>query len=443
MKKLFVSAGLAISALSLHAAADYAPDVSAMDASRMWSVSGTLRGFYDDNYNTAPNGPDKKGSSGFEFSPTVSLIMPLQQTELGLRYTYGLYYYSYRANQGSKPIDQSQQADLWIDHAFTERLEGKVLDTFSYSQEPTLSATGSPTPYRTSGNNVQNIGVLSLHSELSMLFSTDVGYQNTWLDYSERGASANPASPNFVGNGSGAQYAGLLNQIGQNVYLNLNYQFQPDLMFLVGYNFGVVQYTGNEPIAQDPISGGIYNSDNRNYTSQNLYVGAQYSATEKLSMSAQVGFQYTYTYNLPSFTTQDPTQWTPTANIAVTYTFLPGSYIQAGFTESVGSADISTVNSQGQLTLNSENSVVFATVNYQFTPKLLGSVIGHYQNTMYNGGQYNNSSQNWYSLGLNLSYAFNMYLSAEVGYNYDLLNTPVAGQGYTRNREYLGLTATF
>ena len=62
---------------------------------------------------------------------------------------------------------------------------------------------------------------VSLHTELSMLFSTYVGYQNKRQDYSERGATTAT-----VGDGSGAKYAGLLNQIGQKIYLNLNYQFQ-------------------------------------------------------------------------------------------------------------------------------------------------------------------------------------------------------------------------
>src|SRR5580704_17446130 len=125
MKKIFVSAGIAaIGAMSLHAD-EYAPDVTATDATKTWSVNGTLRGFYDDNINTAPNG-QKEGSGGFEFSPALSLILPLQQTELGLRYTYGLYYYQQRENQGSNPIDQSHEADLWIDHAFSQRWEGKI-----------------------------------------------------------------------------------------------------------------------------------------------------------------------------------------------------------------------------------------------------------------------------------------------------------------------------
>ncbi len=97
MKIFLASAGLvAIGAASLHAD-EYAPDVSAMDASRIWSVSGTLRGFYDSNYTTSPQA---QYSWGFEVSPTISIIIPLQQTELGLRYTYGLYWYGARANQG-------------------------------------------------------------------------------------------------------------------------------------------------------------------------------------------------------------------------------------------------------------------------------------------------------------------------------------------------------
>ena len=79
MKKFFVSMGLAAAgAASIHAA--YAPDSS--DNSKIWSLSATLRGFYDDNYNTTPH---KQGSYGFEASPSFSLNMPLQQTEIGLQ----------------------------------------------------------------------------------------------------------------------------------------------------------------------------------------------------------------------------------------------------------------------------------------------------------------------------------------------------------------------
>src|ERR1035438_5156867 len=103
MKKFFVSLGLAAAGTaSLHAA--YTPD--SQDNSKMWSLSATLRGFYDNNYTTTPK---KHGSAGVEASPSFSLNMPLQQTEIGLRYTYGLYYYQQRENNGQKPIDQRSE----------------------------------------------------------------------------------------------------------------------------------------------------------------------------------------------------------------------------------------------------------------------------------------------------------------------------------------------
>src|SRR5271156_5849545 len=100
MNKLFIiSMGLAAAGTtSLQAA--YAPDLNSMETSKIWSVAGTLRGFYDDNYSTSPNG-QKQGSGGFEVSPSLQLSVPLQQTELAVKYTYGLYYYQARQNDGN------------------------------------------------------------------------------------------------------------------------------------------------------------------------------------------------------------------------------------------------------------------------------------------------------------------------------------------------------
>lgn len=435
MKKIFVSASItALGAIGLHAS-EYAPDVTAMNASKLWSVSGTLRGFYDDNFNTTPN---KSGSAGFEFSPSFSLIMPLQQTELGLRYTYGLYYYQKRQDEGTKAIDQTHDADLWVDHAFTERLEGKVEDSFIYGQNPQLQATGTPFPFRTQGNYFNNIGTISLHTELSMLFSSDLGYQNNWLSYTENGTT----ETGLAGGTQSASNAGLMNNINHLIYLNLNYQFQPDLAFLIGYQFGITDYTGNEPIALGP-PGQFFFSDNRNQYSQYLYLGVQYALAANLSISARAGFQYSDNYNLPSFDHQSTTSFNPYANIAATYTYLPGDYVQVGFTQSQNPTSQATPNSQNQITLYQETSVVYASINHQITPYLLGSIIGHYQYSTFVGGFFNNQAQNWYSLGLNLSYSFTPHLSAEIGYNFDDLVTDVPNQGYTRNREYIGITGTY
>lgn len=431
MNKLFVSAGLAaIGAVSLQASSTYAPDITAMDASKLWTISGTLRGYYDDNYTTGhSDSTGKRSSWGFELSPQLSIIVPLQQTELGLRYTYGLYYYQDRENQGANPIDQSHEADLWIDHAFTERWEAKVQDTFVDSQEPQLTVTGSQFPYRTEGNNIDNTGVITVHTDWSMLFSTDLGYQNNYVQYQDQG------------------YAALFDEIGQLIWLNLNYEYQPDLTFLAGYQFGINNYIDGQPIALGPLPGEVYFSDSRDSYSHYLYVGAKYSITENLSATAEAGIQVSDNYRLPSFDTQGAWSYQPYAQIAATYTYLPGSYVQAGFTESENTADVAvpvggTAGSQG-IALYQETSVLYASVNHQITPDLLASVIGHWQYSTYQGGSVDGSGQTFYDLGLNLTYNINLYLSVEVGYNFDYVTAAAGLQSYTRNREYIGFTGTF
>src|ERR1017187_6932610 len=170
MKKFFISVGLiAAGTASLQAA--YAPDWNSTSAS-MWSVSGTLRGFYDDNYETVSSGPHR-GSFGFEFSPKLELNVPLQQTELGMRYIYGLYYYQERENLGQNPVDQSHQFDLWVDHAFTERWQARAQDSFVMGQEPELIDPKLSVLTRTEGNNISNSGTLTLNTAWTRLFSTD------------------------------------------------------------------------------------------------------------------------------------------------------------------------------------------------------------------------------------------------------------------------------
>ena len=194
MKKFFVSVGLiAVGTASLRGA--YAPEWNSMEAS-MWSVSGTLRGFYDDNYNTASSsslsGGEKKGSFGFEFSPQINLNVPLQQTELGVRYTYGMYYYQERENLGQNPIDQTHQLDLWVDHAFTERWQAKVQDSFVVGQEPELLDPNTSVTTRTAGNNIRNTGTLTVNTMWTRLFSTAFDYQNSIYDYQNSGGISLP-----------------------------------------------------------------------------------------------------------------------------------------------------------------------------------------------------------------------------------------------------------
>jgi hypothetical protein len=433
MKKLFVSLGLiAAGTASLQGA--YAPDWNSTEAS-MWSVSGTLRGFYDDNYETASTSSGgKRGSFGFEFSPQLEFNVPLQQTEVGVRYTYGLYYYQEREDLNQNPIDQSHQFDLWVDHAFTERWQARVQDSFVMGQEPELIDPNTSVATRTEGNNIRNTGTLTLNTTWTRLFSTQLGYQNTFYDYQNSGG--NYADPSL---------AGTLNRIEQSVWLNLQWLVRPETMFLVGGNFGLVNYTADEQIAWSSplavITGNPYyysqDRDNRSYIG---YLGFQHAFLPNLSLNAQGGFQYTDSYNDPL----SSPSWSPYAVMSATYTYAPGSYAQIGFTESQNATDVVAPDpTSGRITQNQESSTLYASINHKLTPKLLGSVIGRWQHSIFNEGLYNNQATDYYNLGVNLSYSFNQHLSADAGYNLDNYASQIPGNSYTRNRVYLGVTAAY
>src|SRR5437879_7202235 len=77
MKKIIASASLAaVGAASLHGA--YAPGLSPQEKSKAWTISATVRGFYDDNP-TASIGADKQESWGLEISPSLAVNLALDR----------------------------------------------------------------------------------------------------------------------------------------------------------------------------------------------------------------------------------------------------------------------------------------------------------------------------------------------------------------------------
>jgi hypothetical protein len=425
MKKLFVSVGLiAAGAAGLQAA--YAPDASTMTASKVWSVSGTLRGFYDDNYITSS---DPKGSLGFEVSPQFSLNMALRQTELGVRYTYGMYYYF---DRNSNPIDQTHQFDLWVDHAFTERWQARVQDSFVVGQEPEL-LDPSGGVRRTEGNNIHNTASLSLNTIWTRLFSTQLGYKNSFFDYENSGTT----EANILT--EGASLAGLLNRMDQSISLDLQWGVAPNTMVFVGGMFEWTDYTGNEPIAQvGPTA--FYYSDMRNSRSYFGYVGVERSLLANLTFNGRIGVQFTDNYNDPYSTTS----LNPYADLSLIYNYLPGSYAQFGITQTQNATDqLGYDAGNGHITMNVDSSTFYASLNHKLTPKLMGSAIGRWQHSIYNGGLYDGQADDYFNLGLNLSYSFNPHFSAEAGYNFDTLQSKASGNDYTRNRIYLGFSAAY
>jgi long-subunit fatty acid transport protein len=126
------------------------------------------------------------------------------------------------------------------------------------------------------------------------------------------------------------------------------------------------------------------------------------------------------------------------------YTYLPESYLQAGLSYDYSSSSVFSVNNAGDLTLNAQSTSVFASLNHRILPKLYGSIVAQFQNSTYYGGTVDGEAQQYYLIGLNLQYRFTPNFSADVGYNYDNVQSGVSlQQGYDRNRVYVGVTGSY
>jgi hypothetical protein len=448
MKKFFVSAGLVAAGAAGFQSALADPASPSVISPKVWNVSATLRGFYDDNYNTSTV---KQGSFGFEFSPEISVSIPFQQTEVGLRYTYGLYYYQQREDHGLNPIDQSHQIDLWLDHAFNTRWRAKVTDTVAIGQEPELLDPSGSFPFRVRGDNVANHGRIELDTEWTRLFSTTLSYANDFYDYRNHGTmlydpitglpmlSTSSTTPLPTD----ASLAGLLNRVEQSAALDLQWHVQPQTIIFVGYRFSIANYTGDEPIGvyDFPTAALVYNSDSRDSYTHYGSVGIQHQFTANLGGSARVGASFTDNYKDPL---NKSTALAPYADLSLTYTYLPGSYVQAGFTQDQNATDVNAIDSTGHLTEYQQSSTVYFDINHRLTDKLLATIIARYEHSRFedNGGS-PPGADNLYSVGVNLAYQITRHFSAEAGYNFDDLISGVVGRNYNRNRVYIGVGVNY
>lgn len=411
MKKIITSASLmAIGALSVQAA--YAPGLSATERTKPWSVSATLRGFYDDNYATRPSGPLKRDSFGVEISPSVSLNFPLERTLISAGYTYGARWYEDREDD---QWDQSHLANFKLNHAFTEDYKLDIFETFVVAQEPELVDPNNNDLMRSEGNNIRNTAGINFDARLSRLFSVLVGYSNNIFDYEEDGDGS---------------YSAYLDRMEHMITANLRWHVKPETIAILGYQYGIVDQTSNDRVV---VNGVLYDATVRDNNSHYVYIGVDQTFTPQLNAAVRLGVQYTTYPDAPA--SVDDESLTPYADASLTYTYTKNSYVQVGIKNSRSANDIAS--------LDSEILTMYASVTHQFTAKLKGSLIGQYQLSSFNQGPYDGENDNYYGVGANLGYQFNQYFGADLGYNYDQIDSDVDGRGYSRNRVYLGVRASY
>ncbi|HRI15624.1 MAG TPA: outer membrane beta-barrel protein [Verrucomicrobiota bacterium] len=419
MKKLIYAAGvLSVGGINLAVQA-------AEGGSKPWTVGLTAQGFYDDNINTAPDGPGKVGSWGAYISPSVNYAQTWDQTSLNLGAAYGAYYYA--DTQGTLDNDWSQTASVSIDakHTFSPRMSLELTDTFQLFQNANqvlLGQTG-----RINGNNISNDGELALTVEIMPRWSVVVAYENVLFRYEED------------------QYASVLDRIENYGRVDLRYLMTPKTVAVAGTKIGKVNYDSGMPFNPFFPENPTLNppADIKNNTTYFAYGGFDHSFTPNLTGSLRAGAE------IQDYTEFDiSTQVNPYLDVSLTYQYALNSSAQFGIihrsnaTDVTGTFDFSTDTFEP--VLEQISTALYVNVKHAITGKLSGSLTASFQSSEFvGGGRYDGENEQWWSAGATVSYAFTHNLSAQVSYYYDLLNSDIPSRDYNRNRVFFGISATY
>jgi hypothetical protein len=429
MKKIVASVGLfALGASSLNAV--YGQEMVAT-TTKPWSISASLRGFYDDNISTAPkNSPFNKDSFGYQINPGATLNWQNEQTVIQAGYVYTLRYYDNKPVGNTSHYDQDHAFNGSLDHTFTERYRIGVTDSFVIGQEPDLlrSSQFLSDPQRVPGDNIRNNGTINFDAQMTPVFGLEVGYANAYFDYHDSTPFAITGAPSL---------SAALDRIENVGHVDARFQVLPQTIGILGYQYSQADYTGDDVISFDPNTGLTQFSKSRNYRAHYAYVGVDQNFLPDLSGSLRVGLRDTDYYNSPS----GGGHISPYVNASLKYNYTTDSSAQVGFSYDRTATDI-IAPFGSSLTLDQEAAVLFANINHRLFPKVYGTLTAQVQDATFNGGTFNNKSEQYYLIGLNFQYRINPNLSTDIGYNYDKVQSDI-GRTYDRNRVYIGLTASY
>jgi len=433
MKKVVASAGaFAVGMAGLQGA--NVTGLTTQEQSKWWVVSGSLRGFYDDN---SLNSPDAlaEPSAGFEIHPGVSLSFPLERTLFRASYDLTLNYY---LDRPTSKLDQSHVFDTRLNHRFTERYDVNVENAFVYSDEPAVLAPGGgavdTVVRRGDSSGLRNNALIDFSGKMTPVIGAVVGYKNNLRNYKQTGVGS---------------YSALFDSVDNLFHVDMQWFKSETTVYFTGYQFGFINYTSSDPIGmgfEPGLPGGhpppnatntvpIY-PDSKNNSSHYLYIGAKREFSKQLTGAASVGLQYTDYYNA------NDSSLSPYVDLKVYYTYLPGSTVQMGLNAARIPADIG-IGSDGELTLDALAGTFYGSINHRFTSRFNGTIYLSYQHTTYNGGIYDGKSNDYLTIDSRLDYKLREHLFLDLGYVWYLYTSTIPGVDFTRNRVYLGIRATY
>ena len=445
MKQLIKIAGLA--ALGLASSQSARAQMSgSSDGPKAWSVSASLRAFYDDNVFTASdNAVGRKISSfGYEVAPSGQFNLSREQTSLGLGYGYTLRYYEARANGN---IDQSHDANLKLTHEFTSRIKLGINDSFVSAQEPSVTDAATITsPLRSEGNNLRNTGGISLAAGLTDSLELVGDYGNTLYDYEQE--AGDPALYDQLGRIAYPSRSALLDRQENSFGLNARYQLVPSTVGVIGYRFTTIGYSSNEPLNPlTPDFAKIY-SKYRDSDKHDIFGGVDHTFNSQLSTSLRLGAEIVKYTSAPN---SAPDNSAPYVDGRISYAYRAKDAIVVGVRHGYSQTDagiygefVLGVPTSETLVLNAETTSLYGQMSYHVTPSITTTINGQYQHSEFQVNNISGLADDFFLLGLAAAYEINRSISLEAGYNYDVLESSFqTGRGYDRNRVFLGVRAQY
>jgi hypothetical protein len=443
MKRICVSAGLvALGAAAAHA--QYAPGLSSMDMSKPWSLSASIRGFYDDNYLTlpktyialAPNGTPQpfhpRDSYGVELSPAIYYNHSVEDTLLSASYVYDMHWYEDRDGT----MDQTHMFNAMMDHEFSERYKMILNESFVVSQDPgVLDPVVQSTALRVAGSNVRNTATADFSMVMTSLFDVHVSYANSVYAYQQNAGDEAPAN-------SYASYSAELDRMDQTATVDLRWKALPQTTGVLGYSFEHLTYTSPEYIVYPgPGNTTPYLANSRNSDTSSVYIGADESFTPTLNGSIRAGGEYLDYYNYGSHSIS------PYVDASLTYQYMPQSTAQFGLKQVHNPTDEAGL-SGGTPVMDEESTAVYLSVSHRVASRFTVSGMAQAQYSTFNGGgsTFDGKEENFYTLNLNFTYHFTPWLDGQAGYAYSKLNSGLEllqTRSFTRNMVYIGVLARY
>lgn len=419
MKTYAASVGLIAISTSVLSAVDTTV-LNSQQSSKPWSVSASLRGFYDDNINSAPKGSEQE-SGGFQISPSINYGFVGEQTSLNLGYYLAANWYDNPYANWSSPWQLTHTMEAALSHTFNPRINVVLRDSFVIGQEPDVLQVAN-TPFATSqtisGDNKRNYASIDLNLQATSLLGFQVGYGNILYNYDD---SDLPGSN-----------SALLDRMQHAVHLDSRWTIQPQTIGILGYMYSEVDYTADQIIGLAP---GPIMSDSRNSRGNTIYAGVEHTFTPDISGVIKGGVQIVDYPNNPSA----DTEVSPYVQGSLRYAYRATSSLEAGV--SLMRSPTDAFNPAGSsYVLDSQSLVFYAAWVHEILPHLFSNLNGSYQQQRFNGGTLDGDDGYYYRVGASLGYEFTKNLSANVGYNWDQADNYAS---YNRNRVYIGMTATY